>query len=160
VITVSPAVPADALAMAALLEEMDRFYGAADVEPVGDRMRQINEAVFSSSPVAHALLAREGIQLAGIATYSFLWPAVGLTRSLYLKELYVSEAHRCQGTGKLLMQAVFEEASKCRCSRVEWTTDTGNTGAQAFYNMLELRQHPSKVFYRVEDTGTGFRIAR
>jgi hypothetical protein len=54
------------------------------------------------------------------------------------------------------MKAVFETAARHRCSRIEWTTDTGNAGAQAFYAELGLPQHPSKVFYRVQDTGAGF----
>lgn len=44
------------------------------------------------------------------------------------------------------------------CSRIEWTTDSGNASAQAFYQALGLPQHPSKVFYRVEGTGRGFQI--
>ena len=35
---------------------------------------------------------------------------------------------------------------------------SGNAGAQAFYETLGLPRHPSKVFYRVEDTGGGFQI--
>jgi hypothetical protein len=53
-----PAGPdAAAAAVAVLLEEMDHFYGAAGTEPPGERLRQINEALFASSPAAHALLA-------------------------------------------------------------------------------------------------------
>ena len=74
-ITVSAAAPGDVLAMAELLEEMDRFYGATGAEPAGERVRQINEAVFASQPAAWVLLARDGARLAGIAAYSFLWPA-------------------------------------------------------------------------------------
>ncbi len=36
----------------------------------GERVRQINEALFSGSPAASALLARDSAQLAGIATYA------------------------------------------------------------------------------------------
>ena len=158
VIAVSPAGPADVLAMAALLEEMDRYYGATGTEPLGERVRQINEAVFASPPAAHALLAWDGTQIVGIAAYSFLWPAVGLTRSLYLKELYVGEEYRRRSVGKLLMQALFEVAGKHGCSRVEWTTDRDNPDAQAFYERLGLPAHPAKVFYRVEDTGEGFKL--
>ena len=154
-ITVSAAVPGDALAMAGLLEEMDCFYGAGGAGSAGDRERQINEAVFSSQPAAWALLARDGADLVGVAAYSFLWPAVGLTRSLYLKELYVGERYRRQGVARLLMQTLFEVATRYGCSRVEWTTDISNIGAQAFYEKLGLAAYPSKVFYRVEDTGAG-----
>ena len=95
--TVSPASPQDVEAIAELLAEMDRFYGDDDDrEPHDERIRQINEALFGNPPAAYALLARDGATLAGIATYSFLWPAIGLTRSLYLKELYVADRYRNQ----------------------------------------------------------------
>ena len=156
---VTPAGPGDVLAIAGLLEEMDRFYGAAGAEPLDERARQISEALFSSPPAAYALLAWDGTQPAGVAAYSFLWPAVGLTRSLYLKELYIGEEYRRRGIGKLLMQALFEVAGKHGCSRVEWTTDGGNVGAQAFYEVLGVPKHPSKVFYRLQDPGGGFRLS-
>ena len=38
-VTVSSATPDDVPAMAALLEEMDRFYGATGTEPEGERER-------------------------------------------------------------------------------------------------------------------------
>jgi ribosomal protein S18 acetylase RimI-like enzyme len=93
--------------------------------------------------------------VAGLATYSFVWPARGVTRSLYMKELYVAGAYRGQGVGKLLMRAIFETAAQRGCSRVEWTTDTDNVAAQDFYAKLGLPSRPSKIFYRVEDTGSG-----
>jgi len=101
------------------------------------------------------VLARDKAGLAGFAAYSFLWPAVGVTRSLYLKELYVAEEYRRRGVGKALMSALFDLARLHRCSRVEWTTDVGNGGALAFYEGLGLPVHAGKVFYRVEDRGNG-----
>jgi GNAT superfamily N-acetyltransferase len=146
--------------MAALLEEMDRFYGATGTEPAGERERQIREALFASPPAAYALLAFDGDQLVGMAAYSFLWPAVRLTRSLSLKELYVAERSQRHGIGRALMAALVEVAGKHGCSRVEWTTDHDNPGAQAFYAALGMPAHPSKIFYRIEDTGTGFHPPR
>jgi len=157
-IKVAPARSADVLALTELLEEMDRFYGAAGSTSREERVRQTSEALFSDPAAAYVLLAWAGPRLAGMAAYSYLWPAVGRTRSLYLKELYVGESHRRGGVGKLLMRAVFETAAQHGCSRVEWTTDSGNAGAQAFYETLGLPRHPSKVFYRLEDTGGAFPI--
>jgi ribosomal protein S18 acetylase RimI-like enzyme len=157
-VTVSPATPDDVPAMAALLEEMDRFYGATNTEPAGERERQIREALFATPPTAYALLAFDNDQLVGMAAYSFLWPAVRLTRSLYLKELYVAERGQRHGIGRALMAALFEVASKHGCSRVEWTTDHDNPGAVAFYAALGAPAQPSKILYRIEDTGTGLHL--
>lgn len=148
VVTVSPAGPDDARAMAGLLEEMDRFYGATEAEPIDERVRQVNEALFASPASAYALLAWDGAHLVGFAAYSFLWPAAGLTRSLYLKELYVAGAYQRRGVGTLLMRSLFEVAGKHGCSRVEWTTDTSNAGARDFYRNLGVPPLRSKIFYR------------
>jgi len=149
VTVVSAAEPFHANAIATLAEEMDRFYGATEVEPLELRLRQINEALFSDQPSAYALLAWEGDQLVGFAAYSFLWPAVGLTRSLFLKELYVVESARRTGVGKQLMRALFEVAVKHDCSRVEWQTETTNEDARAFYADLGAAEFEGKVFYRL-----------
>ncbi len=129
---------------------MDRFYGATEFDSVELRRQQLHDAIFSDSPAAHVLLASDGETAVGFATYSFLWPAAGLTRSLYLKELYVSGRQQRQGTGRELMQALFDLAAKHGCSRVEWTTDRNNAAAQAFYASLGAAPEGAKLFYRRE----------
>jgi GNAT superfamily N-acetyltransferase len=82
-----------------------------------------------------------------MASYSFLWPAAGVTRSLYLKELYVTEAFRGKGIGVLLMQEVCRIAVDHACSRLEWTTDEGNALAETFYQQLGVPRSHGKHFY-------------
>jgi len=147
---VRPATPDDIDALAALVEEMDRFYGASEVDPLDLRRRQIEQALFSEPPTAYALLAFDDAAPVGFASYSFLWPAVGLTRSLYLKELYVSDAQQGSGVGRQLIESLSEVARNHNCSRLEWTTDQDNLGAQAFYEALGYKQHPTKLVYRLE----------
>jgi GNAT superfamily N-acetyltransferase len=148
-ITVNPARPSDIPTLAQLAEEMDRFYGASEIEPADVRARQIYDAIFGDPPTAYVLLAWDNGTLAGFASYSFLWPAVRLTRSLYLKELYVAEAARRNGVGKLLMRHLYDTAIECGCSRVEWQTDRSNTDAQRFYAELGAPVDESKLFYRI-----------
>lgn len=155
-ITISPAKPDDIPAMSRLLAEMDRFYGSSSADQQEVREQQIYQALFGDSPASHALLARDDEQLVGMAAYSFLWPAVGLTRSLYLKELYVAEACQRRGVGRLLMAALYEIAAEHECSRVEWTTDADNSGAMAFYAGLGVPIEKSKIFYRAENNGDNF----
>jgi len=150
VTAVTAAEPAHAEAVAALAEEMDRFYGATETQPLGLRTRQVSEALFSNPPAAYALLAWDGDHLVGLAAYSFVWPAVGLTRSLFLKELYVAEAARRAGVGKLLMHSLYQTALQHACSRVEWTTDQYNADAQRFYTKIGIPVDESKLFYRLE----------
>ena len=147
---VTPAEPKHVEDIATLLEELDAFYGATEVDPLDQRLRQIREALFGETNAGHALLAWDGPQLVGLAAYSFLWPAVGLTRSLFLKELYVVKSHQRQGIGKLLMEHLRELAIKHGCSRFEWMTEHTNAGAREFYASLDAPVDESKLFYRVE----------
>jgi GNAT superfamily N-acetyltransferase len=156
VVVVRPAGSDDAEAIAVLMNELDRFYGGDQVEAVEQRARQIRATMFRSPPPAYLLLAWEGCQPVGLATYSFLWPAAGVTQSLYLKELYVAADHRRRGVGELLMQHVCQAALDYNCSRVEWATDDDNRQAQVFYDELGVSKYPAKVFYRAE----GAHVAR
>lgn len=147
---VTPAEPAHVEAISVLVEEMDRFYGATEILSHHIRVRQIRDALFSDPIAACAILAWNDQRLVGMASYSFLWPAVGLTRSLYLKEIYVTESARRCGIGKLLMHNLYEVAAKHNCSRVEWTTDRGNIDACEFYSKIGVPINTSKFFYRIE----------
>ncbi|MEV5556331.1 GNAT family N-acetyltransferase [Nonomuraea wenchangensis] len=149
-VKVVPATPDHVEALVGLLEEMDRYYGAIELDPVEVRTRQVQQALFTEPRAGFALLAWRGEQLVGVASYSFLWPAVGLTRSLYLKELYVAESAQRQGAGTALMNALFALAAEHECSRVEWTTDRDNVRAQQFYEGLGQSELPTKLFYRVD----------
>jgi GNAT superfamily N-acetyltransferase len=143
----------DAVAIAALMEDLDRFYGVTHIEPASERVPQIAAALFVEPKAAYVLLAWESEQLVGMAAYSFLWPAVGVTRSLYLKEIYVTEAFRRKGVGTLLMQRLCQVAVARECSRVEWTTDKGNVLGENFYERLGGAQNQEKIFYRLEGEG-------
>lgn len=105
-IKLTNAAPADAAAIASLLAELDTFYGDTPAGTPDERAGQVGAALFSDPPAARALLAWDGPVLAGLASWSLLWPAAGLTTSLYLKELYVARAYRRTGTGRLLMEGL------------------------------------------------------
>jgi GNAT superfamily N-acetyltransferase len=148
------AAPADAPAIAVLLAELGTFYGETPEGTPDERAEQVRRVLSGDHPSARLLLAWggpaawAGPALVGLASWSLLWPAAGLTTSLYLKELYVAQAHRHGGVGRLLMEGIYRIAAERGCSRVEWTTDTGNTRAQQFYESLGATPLPTKIFYR------------
>jgi len=153
VITLAAATPADAAAIAALCAELDEFYGDIPEGSPDQRTAQVRDALFGDPPGGWALLAWDSNAiLAGCASYLLLWPASGLSTSLYLKELYVGESYRRAGVGKLLMDGLYAIAAERRCSRVEWTTGTSNQVAQAFHESMGVKPLASKIFYRAADT--------
>ena len=109
----------------------------------------IADALFGPVPAGRALVAVHDGAVAGLAAYSFLWPAAGVTRSLYLKELFVRATARRVGIGRLLMRELHAVAAEHRCSRVEWTADTDQPDAQRFYAALGAEVLATKLFYRV-----------
>jgi GNAT superfamily N-acetyltransferase len=145
---VTPATRQDTAAIAELLHELDYYYGARDIDPVDQRVPQVEAFLFRDRPAAHVLLAREGDKVVGLAAYSFLWPAAGVTQSIFLKELYVAADHRRRGVGRLLMDSLRQVARESRCSRIEWTTDDDNPVAQRFYEGLGHQPHAGKTFFR------------
>ena len=148
-ITMADAVPGDVDAIVALYAELDEFYAAAGARAErAERARQVRSALFSDPP-GHALLAWDGPVPAGFAGYQFIWPSSALTTSLYLKELYVTSGYRRAGVGRLLMDRLRSIAVARGCTRLEWTTDTSNGGAQSFYESLGAEPMETKLFYRV-----------
>jgi GNAT superfamily N-acetyltransferase len=147
-INLDPIRPRDAEALAGLMDELERFYGGEPTEPLEDQLAQIEAALFCTAPAAYVLMAWDEDKPAGFASYSFLWPAAGFTKSLYLKELYVAEAYRRTGLGTQFMDELHRIARFNQCSRVEWTTDAPNEDARRFYASLGFEENGSKIFYR------------
>ncbi|WP_157440629.1 GNAT family N-acetyltransferase [Actinokineospora inagensis] len=151
-ISVRPALATDRDGIAALLGEVDKFYGDDAPESPETRVRQISEVLGNQDAGGVQVIVAQdhaGL-LAGFASFSNLWPAAGSTSSLYLKELYVQESYRSIGVGRVLMQHLIEIARDRGFSRVEWTTDTSNQDAQGFYEKLGFSPRSGKLFYRAE----------
>jgi ribosomal protein S18 acetylase RimI-like enzyme len=147
---VRPAQPTDVGVVATLIEEIERHYGATVIQPLAERSAQVDAALFGDPPLAHALLALVDGLVAGIATYSFQWPAAGSTHSLFLKELYVRPDRRGLGIGTRLVDRVRAIAeARPGCSRVEWMADRDNEAARAFYRRLGVAEFTGKINYRV-----------
>jgi RimJ/RimL family protein N-acetyltransferase len=50
--------------------------------------------------------------------------------------------------GRLLIDGLYNVVRRRGLSRVEWTTDTSNEGAQTFYESLGARPLASEIFCR------------
>jgi GNAT superfamily N-acetyltransferase len=147
-IRLAEAVPGDEHAIADLYAKIDEFYGGARREDPGIRAERARAALFGDPPAGRALLAWDDTTLAGFAGYQLIWPSIAMTTSLYLKELFVCDGYRASGLGRLLMAGLRDVAVARGCSRIEWTTDTGNLSAQRFYESLGTAPMESKLFYR------------
>ncbi len=94
-----------------------------------DHERHYGDPVRPGSGAKGAEFLVKGGTLTGFAILNPYFPAMGLTHGMFLKELYV--------------------AASARARRVIWTTGTGNTGAQRFYDRLGIRRI-DKVYYAMD----------
>jgi len=145
---ISHATPDDLEDLAKILAETETYYGEA--EPYPAIIENIKRSVFGDPPDAYVILAHNQDSVVGFAAYSYLWPAVRSTCSLFLKELYVSADHRNHGIGRRLMEELAEIASSRHCSRIEWMTENENRDAQEFYRQLGHTPSHGKLHYRID----------
>lgn len=74
--------------------------------------------------------------LVGMLVY-YLIPFTFRARpTLFIKELYVSDAGRGRGIGEALMRAAANDAIAHGCASIKWQVAEWNTRARAFYERL------------------------
>jgi GNAT superfamily N-acetyltransferase len=96
------------------------------------------------------LVAADGNQITGFASFSTLYPAAVGRPQLFLKELFVSQKHHRKNVGKKLMSALLQLAIKRGYTRIDWTTEEDNHIARAFYEKIGASP-VKKLFYRLEN---------
>ncbi len=142
--------PRDAPGLAALFSEMQCHYG----RPVTDAAAAEAAALACSSPT-HAfdprvLIALMGQQIVGSMVMNVTFPAFELTRSLYIRDLYVAGNVRRCGVGTALVRAGARLALSEGFSALEWTTDTANAAARKMYEACGAYQL-NRTYYRLWD---------
>jgi GNAT superfamily N-acetyltransferase len=144
VIKVSLSNPSDHAALAVLFEEMQAYYQVSC--PARDRILEGLQNI----PRGTEILVAETDQTIGFAAFSSVYPGPGLQSGMFLKELFVSGAHRGSGAGTRLIKTMARLAIERGHNRVDWTADRNNPGLRAFYERLGALPKPEKVFYRLD----------
>ena len=145
--------PQDVTALATLWAEMQRHYG----KPVTEQA--------AIAAAAHACDAQrhEGFEprilvadaadgsLAGSIVLNVSFPANELTRSLYIRDLYVAAAMRRLGVARAMLRAAAALALSQGFSALDWTAEASNHDARALYGGAGARLLP-RVYYRLDVT--------
>lgn len=150
-VRVRRAVLADVPSLALLFGEMQRHYG----QPVPSEVA-VEAAAFACRPATGAfdprvLLAFVDGVLAGSVVLNVTFPAAELSRSLYIRDLYVAAAARRRGVGGALVRAAARLTLEEGFSALDWTTDSANAGARQMYESHGARRL-DRTYYRLSGT--------
>jgi GNAT superfamily N-acetyltransferase len=74
--------------------------------------------------------------IAGIVHFHLHASTWARTSYCYLEDLFVDPAGRGRGTGRALIEAVYQAADDGGAERVYWHTETTNARAQALYRQV------------------------
>lgn len=137
---------ADVQGLAAHFSEMQTHYK----RPVSDASAIKAAALACKPPVntfdPHVLIAVAGDSVVGSLVMNVTFPAAELTLSLYIRDLYVAQAARRSGVGRLLVKAAQRLRAAEGFSSLEWTTDSSNAAARKLYETCGARQMDRTYF--------------
>ena len=138
----------DISGLALLFSEMQRHYR----RPVTDEMA-VEAATLACQPVRstfdpRVLIALIDDTIAGSIVLNVTFPAFELTRSLYIRDLYVARSMRRCGVGQTLVRAAARLTYSHGFSALDWTTETGNTAARQMYESCGARVL-GRTYYRL-----------
>lgn len=68
-----------------------------------------------------------------------------------MKDLFVSKGARGSGLGEQFMRYLAKHAVELGCHRFDWTAETDNPRAVAFYDELNASRVEEKVYFRFSD---------
>ncbi|HZH11067.1 MAG TPA: GNAT family N-acetyltransferase [Microvirga sp.] len=137
----------DAADVAELVRAIDLHYAGPEVaKPLSPTLAMVEQTMRDGEGTRFALAFIEG-RAVGLACFALLRPGFRLTGLLFVKELFVVQDARGNAVGAALLHWLAAYARDRGATRIDLTTDGGNTGAQAFYERLGA-ERMNKVFYR------------
>lgn len=105
---------------------------------IAERMEKKDSVIF---------VAMEGEEIIGFTQLYPIFTSLGMKRSWLLNDLYVLEAHRGKGAGKLLLDAAAALGRETDSSWMMLQTYTSNTGAQALYEREGFERDDHSYYY-------------
>jgi GNAT superfamily N-acetyltransferase len=135
-ITIRKATVSDCPRLLELIQELADYEKAPrEVTVTLDHFR---ESGFGSNPVWWALVAEDEGKVEGFALY-YIRYSTWKGQRMYLEDLIVTEAMRGKGLGKLLFDALIEEALEKGFKAICWQVLDWNEPAINFYKKFPTR---------------------
>jgi ribosomal protein S18 acetylase RimI-like enzyme len=129
-ITIRPAVRSDCPRLLELIRELAEYERA--LHEVHVSLDHFEESGFGPCPVWWAFVAEVNNNLVGFALY-YIRYSTWKGQRLYLEDIIVTKEYRRCGIGKMLFDAVLDEAKKKNLNGVLWQVLEWNEPAISFY---------------------------
>jgi GNAT superfamily N-acetyltransferase len=146
--TVRTATEADVEALGDLLHAMFVHYWDHETPSRPDIIRHLLRDVLPSG--CEIVIAERDGRAVGLASFAVLYPGPGIGGQLTMKDLFVIAEARGNGVGKELLGHLARIALTRGCLRLDWTAESDNPEALAYYDRLGARRLVEKVYYRLD----------
>ena len=141
-INIRPAKKKDCVRIMELVKEL-AVYEKAPKE-VTVTLEHFEESGFGKNPVWWAFVAEVDGSIEGFALY-YIRFSTWKGQRMYLEDLYVTEAMRGKGLGKLLFDQLLEEAANRKLNGMMWQVLEWNEPAINFYKKYDTQFDPEWV---------------
>lgn len=133
-VTITPPQPGDYADWHRLWTAYLAFYHSTREEPL---FRRNWAELLKPDGLVRGFVARDGGgRLIGLTHYMFHATAWADAPVCYLQDLYVDEAVRGTGAGRLLIEAVARAAEEAGAARLYWLTHKDNATARTLYDKV------------------------
>jgi ribosomal protein S18 acetylase RimI-like enzyme len=133
---IRPARPADAAAVAALINAINSLDGPVELPMTPAVVRR---DLLGDRPKALLRVAEAGGRITGFATAGLIYDAERAAFAMMLLDLYVEPAFRRRGHARALMAALAAEALREGAGCLWWGVDEGDDEAMLFYRSIGAR---------------------
>jgi GNAT superfamily N-acetyltransferase len=143
---VRPVVQGDHTAWRPLWDGYNAFYGRHGATALAEHVTQTTwQRFLDPGEPMFALVAEDEGQLVGLAHCVFHRSMTRVEPVCYLSDLFTLESRRGRGIGRLLIEAVYEEAKSAGASRVYWQTHESNAAGRLLYD--KVAKHLGFIVY-------------
>mgnify|MGYP000748950249 FL=1 len=113
-------------------------------------VNDIRKSIFEKKQ-AEVVIAEVDGRPIGFMLYFFSYSTFWGRANLYLEDLFIDEAYRHQGYGKLMFKALAKIAVKNECKRIDWMCLDWNQKSIEFYQSLGAKPLNEWITFRLED---------
>ena len=147
--SVRPVTQNDHAAWRPLWDGYNAFYGRHGATALAEHVTQTTwQRFLDPEEPMFALVAEDEGQLVGLAHCVIHRSMTRVEPVCYLSDRFTLESRRGRGIGRLLIEAVYEQAKSAGASRVYWQTHESNAAGRLLYD--KVAKHLGFIVYARE----------